>query len=182
MDTRRRTLYIALMLAALIGASMVGPPVAADGEADGWRQVTCTECDYTVEVPTFGHPLSCSLEASGGRVQNYLESPDAFREDSHFALRENRYWLEIAVYPEAEIRLRSPEGVCAGDPIPLAPDLRGFWCRRSLVPETDGTYTHVARFHADGRVFVFTLEGSALDSEAVRRILESVDIANAAGG
>lgn len=162
--------------AALVGAAVVGPCLAADDEGPGWRRVTCAECEYSVEVPTFGNPLSCFLGASGGRVQNYVEGPDAFRDDSSFALREGLYWLEIAVYREAEIRLRSPESACAGEPVPLAPGLRAFWCRRSLVPETDAASTHLARFHVDGTVFVVTLNGAAIDAEAVRRILESVRI------
>lgn len=176
MNTEPRALQVVLVVVTILTASTLSSNVMAEEEGGFWQRVTCPACAYSAEVPALGNTVFSNLDASGGRVQNYVEGPDAFRGDDYFALRENLYWLEVSVHLEAEIRLRSPEATCADKPIPLGPELQGFWCRTDDHLETDATYSHVARFHVKGRVYEFRLSDFALAPDDVRRILESVSI------
>ena len=163
---------LVLLLAALHLDAGEPPP------EPGWKTLTCEACDYSLEVPSFGHALEVTLRPTGGRVQNYdpMKLEDAG--DGFLTFLEGQYYLEMGVETPRQSLEDAKKEMC---PEWRPPPSRLDRPEPSFRCEFDGfggdsTHTDYAEVRVDDRVYWMAIDAHKLSRETVDRIFNSLII------
>ena len=161
---------LVLLLAALHLDAGEPPP------EPGWQRVTCEGCDYSLEVPAFGHHMKISLRPIGGRIQNYDPMKLKTVSDGFPELLAHQYYLEIRVSEPSSSLEEAKEEVCRfHPPSPLDRPEPSFRCEFEGLGG-DSTQTDYAEVRVDGRVYWMAIDAHKLSRDTVDRIFNSLVI------